>query len=248
MKKLLVILFLISGMNLTAQRADNTPKAIIIPLHINQMRVSEKRLSEHYNTPVPQDSSWFEYRTGSKKVLIVAGHAAAHMREEKRQYADEGTGSLGIKLNHLADVSVFFTKYLSPSDPNYYDNNAFKDSLAIIIDQMKPIIVIDLHCAHPYRPFDIDFGTMNGKSYLMRDDLLKDLKAALKNEGIINFSQDYFAAVKNKTITKFVSNKGVPCIQLEINANYLSPDLGFVEGQKTAQLLQALIRFIEHVE
>jgi len=247
MKYSLFIPFILINLILSAQTVENTQRAIVMPKNIEHIIASESKLAENYNSIAPKDSSWFEYRTGSKKVLITAGHATSHMREGKIKRADGGTGSLGVELNKLMDVPVFFTKYLSPSDPNYYDNNAFKDSLAVIIRQIKPTIVIDLHCSHPYRPFDVDFGTMNGKSYLSRVDLLDSLKTVLKNEGLINQSQDYFAAAKHMTITKFIVGDGVPCIQLEINANYISPDLGNINAQKTAHLLQALIRFINLV-
>ena len=245
MKNLIIILFILISLTVEAQTIDQTQRAIVMPKNITSIIDSEKKLSENYTTPVPKDSSWFEYRTGTKNILIIAGHATAHTREDNIKRADGGTGSMAIELNRKMNVPVFFTKYLAPSDPNYYDDNAFKDSLAIILEQLKPEIVIDLHCSHPYRPFDIDFGTMNGKSYLNREDLLESLKLALNNEGLNNQSQDYFAAAKSQTVTKFVHSMGIPCIQLEINANYISADMGNVNGQNTAKLLQALIRFVD---
>ena len=158
--------------------------------------------------------------------------------------ADGGTGSVAIELNKLSNVPILYTTYCSPSDPNYYDSNEFKDTLAKFLTELKPILVLDLHGSHPFRPYDIDFGTMNGKSYLTRKDFLDSLKIAFINEGLINQSQDYYSAEKNQTITKFISGRGIPCIQLEINSNYLSANLGNIYGQKTAQLLQALLRFI----
>ncbi|MFA8434909.1 MAG: hypothetical protein ACEPOZ_10375 [Marinifilaceae bacterium] len=247
MKTLHLILFLVLNLTLAAQTAENTLRALVMPKNIEHIIAMETKLAEHYTMPAPKDSSWFEYRSGSNKVLITAGHATAHLREGKVKRADGGTGSLGMELHKLRDVPLFFTKYQSPSDPNYYDANAFKDSLAVIIRQVHPTIVIDLHCSHPYRPFDIDFGTMNGESCLTRMDLLDSLKTALHREGLINQSQDYFAAAKHHTITKFVVREGVPCIQMEINANYISPALGNGNGQKTARLLQALLRFIDGV-
>jgi len=78
---------------------------------------------------------------------------------------------------------------------------------------------------------------MNGISYLSRIDLLNWLKTALRDEGLINQSQDFFSAKENQTITKFLHKKGIPCIQLEINANYISADNGSVYAQKTAQFV-----------
>ncbi len=242
MKLFGVILFTISFWSLQAQTLR---KAIVTKTDIDSIITFEKEFARNDSTPAPPGKNWFEFRKGSKKILIIAGHATAQTRDGEIKQPDGGTGSLAIQLYKERGVSILYTTYLSPSDPNYYNNNAFKDSLAKIVAKIKPVFVIDLHASHPYRPYDVDFGTMNGKSYLAKLSVFNSLKTMLKSEGLINQSQDYFSATTNQTITKFLYNKYVPCIQLEINANYLSPSLGDVYGQKTAQLLQALMRFID---
>ncbi|MBD0296047.1 MAG: ketol-acid reductoisomerase [Flavisolibacter sp.] len=230
--------------SLQAQPTANTPKAIVTPDNIDSIIQFEKRFALNDSTPAPANTKSFEFKNGTRKILFVAGHATAHIREGKIKQPDTGTGSLAVALNKLLKVPVLYTTFLSPSDPNFYDNNEFKDTLAKIVAKLKPIFVIDLHGSNTSRPYDIDFGTMKDSSYLNRKDLLNRLKAALKNEGLINQSQDFFSAAENQTITKFLRNKGIPCVQLEINANYLSADKGGLFAQKTAQLLQALIRFV----
>ena len=244
MKQILLAIFTMTNWVISAQTIDKTQKAIITPANIDSIIVYEKTFSENDSNPPPKYVSWFDYNKGTKKILIIAGHATAQIRDGKIKQADVGTGSLAIELNKLSNVPILYTTYLSPSDPNFYDNNEFKDSLAQLLNELKPILVLDLHGSHPYRPYDIDFGTMKGKSYLARKDFLDSLKIAFAEEGLINQSQDFFSAEKNHTITKFVYSKGVPCIQLEINSNYLSADIGSIYGQKTAQLLQALLHFI----
>lgn len=242
MKLIAIIFFSISLLNLNAQ---SLKKAIVTNKDIDSIIDIEKVFARNGSTTAPPGENWFEFRQGSKKILFIAGHATAQMRNGEIKQPDGGTGSLALKLYNQRDVSVLFTTYLSPSDPNYYNNNAFKDSLTKIVAKIKPIIVIDLHASHPYRPYDVDFGTMNGTSYLTKLSLFNRLKTILKSEGLLNQSQDYFPAAANQTITKFLYYKNIPCIQLEINANYLSPGGGDVHGQKTAQLLQALLRFID---
>jgi hypothetical protein len=237
------ITILITLLNLGLQAQTNTPKAKVVPENIDSIIFFEKKFSENERTPAPNNKKSFEFKAGTKKILFVAGHATAHVREGSIKPADSGTGSLAVELNKLLNVPILFTVFLSPSDPNFSDNNEFKDTLAKLLTKIKPIIVIDLHGSNAFRPYDVDFGTMNGKSYRNRIDLLNSLKTALKNEGLINQSQDFFSAEQNQTVTKFVFNKGIPCIQLEINSNNISADDGNISGQKTAQLLQALIRF-----
>ena len=69
---------------------------------------------------------------------MVAGHATAHMREDQLKPEDRGTGSLAVMLNKLAGCPVLYTTYLSPSDPNYYDDNEFKRTLSHMIKQYAP--------------------------------------------------------------------------------------------------------------
>ena len=225
--------------------AQNLKRAIVTKNDIDSIIKFEKVFAGNDSTNPPAGKNWFEFRKGSKKILIIASHATAQTRDSQIKGPDGGTGSLALQLHKQSHVSVLYTTYLSPLDPNFYDNNTFKDSLAKIIAKIKPVFVIDLHASHFSRPYDIDFGTMNKKSYLNKLAEFNQLKAILKNEGLINQSLDYFPAATNKTITKFVYNKGTPCIQLEINSNYLSPEMEGLYAQKTAQLLQALIRFID---
>jgi hypothetical protein len=244
MKRTLFILFILTNWSLGAPKIDKTLKAIVTPATIESLILWEKTISATCSIPPPTNCRWFEYRKGTKNILVIAEHATAQMRDGKMKQADGGTGPIALELNKLLNVPILYTTYLSPSDPNYYDRNEFKDTLAKIVTELKPILVLDLHGSHPFRPYDIDFGTMNGKSYLTRKDFLDSLKIVFSNEGLINQSQDYYSAEKNQTITKFIFGKAIPCIQLEINSNYLSPALGNMYGQKTAQLLEALLRFI----
>lgn len=248
MKQIILTLFILATWALNAQTGHKTQRAIVISANIDSMMVYEKRFSTNDSTPPPPNIKWYEYIKGKKNILVIAGHATAQTREGKIRQADAGTGSLAIELNKLTGVPILYTTWFTPSDPNYYDNNEFKDSLARLLIELKPVFVIDLHTSWPSRPYDIDYGTMKGRSYLNRKCFLRRLKKTFSHEGLINQSQDFFPAEKNLTITKFVSGKGIPCIQLEINANYLTPDLGNIYAQKTAQLLQALIHFINETK
>jgi hypothetical protein len=248
MKQILLAIFILISLVLTAQNSHKTRRAIVVSANIDSIIVYEKRFSANDSIPPPENISWYEYIKGTKNILVIAGHATAQTREGKIRQADAGTGSLAVELNKLTGVPILYTTYNTPSDPNYYDNNAFKDTLSRLLIELKPVFVIDLHSSHQNRPFDIDYGTMKGKSYLRRKCYLRRLKIAFINEGLLNQSQDFFPAEKNLTITKFVFGKGIPCIQLEINSNYLSPDLGNIYAQKTAQLLQALVRFINETK
>lgn len=204
-----------------SSRALFFEKAVITKEHVDEAASIEAELAKTYRAPPPEGQRWFRTLPGTSRVLVVAGHATAHMREGQRKPEDRGTGSLAIMLNKLAGSPVIYTTYQSPSDPNYYDNNEFKGTLSQMVKQYSPVVVLDLHASHFNRPYDVDFGTMGGTSFLDQPLLLQRLAAALKKEGLSNFSQDFFPAARQQTITKWVSQQGVPAIQCEVNSTWL---------------------------
>lgn len=237
-----------------SSRALFFEKAVITKEHVDEAASIEAELAKTYRAPPPEGQRWFRTLPGTSRVLVVAGHATAHMREGQRKPEDRGTGSLAIMLNKLAGSPVIYTTYQSPSDPNYYDNNEFKGTLSQMVKQYSPVVVLDLHASHFNRPYDVDFGTMGGTSFLDQPLLLQRLAAALKKEGLSNFSQDFFPAARQQTITKWVSQQGVPAIQCEVNSTWLllpetSGEYGeyALQRQRFAQLLQALTRFVHAV-
>jgi hypothetical protein len=70
----------------------------------------------------------------------------------------------------------------------------------------------------------------------------------LRNEGISNYSNNYFAASKNETVTKFGSAHGVPTIQLEVNSVWMVPSEDHYESHRFAQLLQGMVRYVNSVK
>lgn len=249
-KKRMKIIFisLLIASSIISNAQIKLEKAIVTPADIKDLIQCEKTFSENDSIPPPQDSLWYKYIPGNLKILFTAPHATSQTRERNIKQPDGGTGSFAVIINKLRNVPVLFTTYLSPSDPNFYDENDFKRKLSEIVDSIKPVIVIDLHGSNPIRPYDVDFGTMGGISYINRKDLFDSLSMELSSNSLENQSLDYFSAQTNQTITKYLYNKNIPCIQLEINSNFLSPDKGDIYAQKTAQLLQALLRFIDDVE
>lgn len=228
----------------------------------------EADLSRDYYSLPASGASWLRVLGGSSRVLVTAGHATAQMRDGKLKPADAGTGSLAMMLNRVAHATVVVTTLASPSDPNYYDENAFKREVKLLVERQRPAVVLDLHASSPAHPYDLDFGTMNGRSLLGQSTLLEVLASRLQEEGLANFSQDFFGASKNQTITKWVSGMGVPTIQCEINSTWLLPapevegtlDRGggairpalewanAIQYQRFAELLEGFVRFIAEVD
>ncbi|WP_145540826.1 MULTISPECIES: hypothetical protein [Yersinia] len=89
--------------------------------------------------------------------------------------------------------------------------------------------------------------TTSRKSLLGKDELVTKLITSLRNEGISNYSNNYFAASKNETITKFGAAHGVPTIQLEFSSIWMVPSDGNYESHRFAQLLQGMVRYVTTV-
>lgn len=226
-------------------RTHLPPKALLKPAVVKEAIMITKEMDANRDVEAPEGKNWFEVVEGPTPIVVTAPHATSPFREGKRRFSDGGgTAALAIILNKMAGVSVLYTTYAGPADPNYDDDNAFKKALRELIEKQAPVFLLDLHGSHPFRPFEIDFGVMDGKSLLGRDDILTDLITMLENEGIINLSTNYFGASKTDTITKFASNLGVPSIQLEISSTWLTPQENSLNAHRFSQMLQALLRYI----
>ena len=205
----------------------------------------EKILNSRQGVELKEKQSWFDVVPGNIPVIISAPHATSPLRNGKRRFSDGGgTAALALAIGKITGATVIYTTYEGPSDPNYYDDNQYKDALNKLIKDKKHDFLLDLHGSHPYRSYDVDLGTMNGKSLLGNDYLLADLIAYLKADGINSISLNRFSAAKNQTITKFASTNDVPAIQLEINATWVTPSDGNINAQRYSLLVQALSRFV----
>jgi hypothetical protein len=232
-------------------RAIHPQRAIVEIEHVQQAIDFERALSLHYEQPAGLGEPWFAVTSGRSSVLVAAGHAAATTREGKLKPADSGTGSLADALHRMADVTVVASTALSPSDSNYYDDNHFKRELARLLATGRYALVLDLHASHAYRPYDIDLGTMGGESLLGRPRIAADLLDCFAAEGLTAFSENYFAAARAATVTKYVAAHGVPGVQIEINDTclILAKNGQAIEGRELqmhrfSQVLQGLLRFI----
>ena len=104
----------------------------------------EARLRPMYRTLPRRGQPWFRLLDGPSSVLATAPHATAAMRHGRIRGPDTGTGWLAWMLHRLAGVSVLYTTRASPSDPNYYDDNAFKRRLAVRLRHRRPLSHSDL--------------------------------------------------------------------------------------------------------
>lgn len=239
-----ILITLLGVMSVIAE-AVQAEKAIIDLSPMQDAIALQATLEAQNDKAAPPNTPWYVVLEGTTPVLITAPHATKPYREGDFRFSDgAGTAALAKLLNTLTCATVIYTQYRSPSDPNFYDDNDFKAEIARVIENQKPGLLLDLHGSSSLRPYDVDFGTMNGVSLLEKTDIIPALKEALRNEGLENFSDNYFPAAKNKTITRFASQRGVPSVQLEINSSWLLPSSGALYAQRFSQLAQGITRYI----
>lgn len=208
----------------------------------------EARLRPMYRALPRRGQPWFQLLSGRSRVLATAPHATAAIRNGRMRGPDTGTGWLAWMLHRLAGVTVLHTTCASPSDPNFYDDNDFKRRLAVRLRRQRPTLVLDLHGSHFSRPFDVDLGTMHGRSLNGRDDLRTQLRDTLVAAGVTELSDNFFPAARNATVTRWVARTGVPCMQLEVQSTWLNPGRDRIRAHKSARLLGALVRFCRDVD
>jgi hypothetical protein len=196
----------------------------------------------------PPGEPWFELLEGRSGLLVTAPHATAHRRDGRLKGSDLGTGALAVVLGRLAGTPVIHTTWAAPSDPNFYDDSPFKDELARLLKRSKPRFGVDLHASREDRPYDVDLGTLHGRSLLGRQDLLQALTARLREAGLVRLSDNAFPAMRQATVTRFLCERGVPCVQLEINARWLRPERGPEEMERFLALARALSAFAGDVD
>ncbi|EAQ65153.1 ketol-acid reductoisomerase [Marinomonas sp. MED121] len=225
--------------------AQTYPAAIIEPKLVRDAIKIEKVLNERQDVPLPADQKSYKIVAGSQPIIITAPHSVRPYRNGKYRFSDGGgTAAYALALAELVGAHVIYAQYENKTDANFEDNNEFKRQLDSLIEQVKPKLVLDIHGSNPMRSYDVDIGNMNGDAVLGQNELVADLIEQLAKEGISSISYNRFSASTQQTIAKFASKRGVPSIQLEVNATYLMPSEGSLEAQRFAILLQALTRYL----
>lgn len=174
----------------------------------------------------PKKTTPYIYLSGRIPILISAPHSVRHFRKKQIKSSDEFTGSLVYLLHQITGChSIAMTK-LYTGDPNWDYPCLYKDAIEQITQEHKIKIVIDIHGAGRDRNFDIDLGTMKGRSLLLKPQIASWVKDQLE-EGFTHVSSNYFSANGQDgqyTVTRFVAEKlQIPALQLEINRKYRNP-------------------------
>lgn len=189
-------------------------------------------------------------REGKNSIIIVSAHGFSHIREGQVKTADNGSFDLSLLLSIVSDSHWIAVAKDNQIDSNFHRNTEFKKELSQFVGNVSPSLVIDIHTAHAWRPFDVDIGTLYSKSLMGHEHLTPQLIDLLDKFGFLATDNAVFTASgateDAQTITKFVSQElGCPCMQLEISSA-LTHELNTRQAMhQNAKLVNALAYFIK---
>ncbi|MDO8581753.1 MAG: hypothetical protein Q7S16_02660 [bacterium] len=164
---------------------------------------------------------------GKTSVLIVAAHAAPHLRRGKVLPADIGTAAFVSELCRRTQ-SWGIIALRSQPDPNWYCTSPFRKEVFRLIREQHLRVVIDVHGRRITWPRIIDAYP---NSFFRKQ--FKRLMPA-------NFSVQKFKKNAQITIVEDLARKGIPGIELEIRKD------GRI-GPKREQVFRTVLLFIRSI-
>ncbi|GIV65399.1 MAG: hypothetical protein KatS3mg046_659 [Bellilinea sp.] len=181
-----------------------------------------------YKTPPRRGEGEFCFQPGSLPVLISAPHGAAHTRHGRLKEEDDFTAGMARLCAELSGAHALYAWRKSATDPNYYPNVPYKQTLREIVRRYDIGFVLDLHGCAAYRDFGIGVGTMQGQS--LPCEFRRLILKVLYHHGFrtgggwlsrVDVDRTFTAGngSQQETITRFVSQRlGVPAVQIELNS------------------------------
>lgn len=183
----------------------------------------------------------YDIKIGKIPVILTAAHGIEQKkRSGEIKFAEPMTRGIAKYVNKKTGCFYLIKNEDTGADPNKKNNDEFKDILLSIIEKNHIRLLIDLHGAKKERAFDVEIGTLEGKSANAK--IVGALVDCLQKNGVakIAFNEPFKGGFITRTIYE---NCGINCIQLEINGNYRS--LRKINNLK--KICNALIDFVDMV-
>lgn len=186
---------------------------------VNKSLLLEKQFSQNKYFGNPE-LGIYKYIEGNIPVILSVPHAVRQIRNGSFKKPDIFTGSLGIILQELTNCHLIYRTYTGKGDANRDLECPYKNDLLKKISENKILYLIDLHGMAEDRNFDIDIGTLKGKTTSL--DLEALILDCFYTFNIKDVRFDYlFDADKKGTVTNTVWYRtGIHCFQIEINNIY----------------------------
>lgn len=206
----------------------------------------EKSVS--YDVPSEQNTS-FKLTKGKGQVLISAPHGARSFRNSRDEIwheEDEYTAGMGFLLNEITDVhSIVTVNKNNEFDPNYKEDNPYKETIRQFVEQNDIKFILDLHGAAFESEFLsknqlIDLGAAGNPPVSIEPTIFNKIRAIIEKRlgrGVTERKgkQGFDADIKNRTITNYCYRlKGVSSLQIE-----MKPQVRVLERLESATLYKS---------
>lgn len=180
---------------------------------------------------------------GSNPALLLAFHSVNHWRIEsgevdqmREKLADLYTGPIAISAALKSKSPWLIALSLEKDDPNFDPESPVRSYVTKLIEQTDPRVILDVHGAKKGQGFDLAIGTGG-----YPEDLPEFVTArnVFKSHGFnkVEIMKEGAFSASGKTMTKLLRDSGLRAIQLEISAEFRSPQ---EETLKYLSTLQAL--------
>lgn len=163
-------------------------------------------------------SDTYDIKKGPIPIILTSAHGIEQKRRGGNfKFAESFTRGIARYVSKKSGCYYLIKNEDTGIDANRQNNDDFKMILCDLINKNHIKIMIDLHGARKERDFDVEIGTLDGRS--ADEKKVNRLIEVFRKNGIKNIVlNDPF---KGGDITRTVFNEtGIDCIQLEINYNY----------------------------
>lgn len=204
----------------------------------------EQLFSHHDYNGIKISKTPFDIKLGSKPILISAPHSVNQYRSGVVKKADLYTGSIVNLMHVLTDCMCIYSSRFSDEDPNFINDGEYKKGIRNLVAKHEIKYILDIHGAAINRDFDIDLGTVYGKS--INIGIINEIVNIFNKNGIKNIKTNHnFPASHTGTVTNYALNVlAVPSVQLEINKKYRDPE-NQEQYLKLISSLKSIIYFLE---
>ena len=208
-----------------------------------QTLLLEKKYAENrYNGSIEQ-SSPFTVLTGPVNILLSAPHSVNHFRQQRSKKADVYTGALAELLHESTGCISIMSSRFSMEDPNFITGGTYKKALSALCRDHSVSLIIDIHGASESHSFDIDLGTIHGRS--IRKEDVSRIRSIFTSNGIEDVRENNtFSASHAGTITHYaMSELQIPAIQIEINRRFRKPEEDIGSFMRLLTSLEEIIHY-----
>lgn len=183
----------------------------------------------------------YDIKKGQIPIILTSAHGIEQKKRGGRiKPAEPFTRGIARYVNKKTDCYYLIKNEDTGIDPNKKNNDEFKNFLIELIEKNQIRLLIDLHGAKKERDFDVEIGTLDGKT--LNQKTLDKLVECFNKNGIHNIA--FNEPFKGGFITQTMYEQAkIKCVQIEINSKLRS----LYNMNSLNKVCRALIRFVKEV-